>query len=224
MSYNLHMFSQELEGMAVPMTELVMHPGNPRVGAVETIKRSLERFGQMRPILVDQREGTIIAGKHTFLAARELGWTEIACVHTEIPEDEAIAYMLMDNHCSDEATWDDVGLLSVLEDMRSKDMLDATGFSMDDIEDLQAALDAVPVTAPEPFEGDYTESAEETAERWKNRNEGANREIVLLLPHQDFEAFVTAVATLKQRYEEDSSARAIFRAVTERAAQTDEAE
>jgi ParB-like chromosome segregation protein Spo0J len=206
--------SQELEGMAIDLHELVPHPGNPRRGRVETIKRSLTRFGQMRPILVGHSDGVIIAGNHTYLAAQELGWEKIACVYTDLPDDEATAYMLMDNRSSDEATWDDDGLLIVLKDMERKDLLDATGFNIDDIEDLVAALDAVRETEVEQFSGDYTESSEETAQRWENRNEGANREIVLLLPRDQYEPFMQAVAILKQHYDLESAAQTIFRAVT----------
>lgn len=211
------MISQELEGMAVPLQELVTHPGNPRRGSVDVIKQSLERFGQVRPIVVQHEDGVILAGNHTFLAAHELGWDKIAVVFVDLPEDEATAYMLMDNRSGDMATWDDVGLLEVLADLNGKDMLEATGFDLDDIEDLQAALDDVAMTEPQPFTGDYTETAEQTEARWADRNEGANREIVMLLPHEDYTEFMEAVARLQGHYEETSQTRTIFRAVLENA-------
>jgi ParB-like chromosome segregation protein Spo0J len=211
----MFMISQELEGMAVPLQELVTHPGNPRRGSIETIKQSLERFGQVRPIVVHEGDGVILAGNHTFLAAAELGWDKIAVVMVDLPEDEATAYMLMDNRSGDLATWDDVGLAEVLADMQAKDMLDATGFTLDDLEDLQAALDQIQTTEVVEFEGDYTETPEETAARWTERNEGANREIVMLLPHDDYAVFMQAVHDMQSMYEETSQTRMIFRAVTE---------
>lgn len=212
------MISQELEGMAVPLQELVTHPGNPRRGSIETIKNSLSRFGQVRPIVVQHEDGVILAGNHTFLAAHELGWDKIAVVYVELPEDEATAYMLMDNRSGDMATWDDVGLLEVLTDLNAKDMIEATGFTLDDIEDLQSALDQIAFTEPQPFQGDYTEQPEDTAARWSERNEGANKEIVLLLPHEQYEQFFEAIGHLQEYYEETSKAQTIFKAVTERAA------
>lgn len=205
--------------MAVPLQELVTHPGNPRRGSIDIIKQSLQRFGQVRPIVVQHEEGMILAGNHTFMAAGELGWDKIAVVYVDLPEDEATAYMLMDNRSGDLATWDDVGLAEVLADLQSKDMLEATGFSIDDLEDLQAALDQVAMTEPQEFEGDYTETPEETASRWTERNEGANKEIVMLLPHADYEIFMQAVARLMERYEETSQTRSIYKAVVEHAAQ-----
>lgn len=203
--------------MAIPLQELITHPGNPRRGSIDTIKQSLKRFGQVRPIVVQHEDGVILAGNHTFLAASELGWERIAVVYVDLPEDEATAYMLMDNRSGDLATWDDVGLYEVLAQLHSKDMLEATGFTLDDMEDLQSALDAVPMTEPEPFEGDFTESAEETAARWTERNEGANKEIVMLLPREDYLSFMEAVGHLMEFYEETSQTRTIYQAVTERA-------
>src|SRR5262245_25323901 len=98
--------------------------------------------------------------------------------------------------------------------MERKDLLDATGFDIDDIEDLVAALDAVTETEAESFQGDYTETADETQQRWENRNEGANREIVLLLPHEQYDEFMSEVQFLKECFKEESAAQPIFRAVT----------
>jgi ParB-like chromosome segregation protein Spo0J len=212
------MISQELEGMAVPLQELVTHPANPRRGSVETIMESLKRFGQVRPIVVSHDDGMILAGNHTFLAAAELGWDKIACVMVDLPEDEATAYMLMDNRSGDLATWDDVGLAEVLADMAAKDMIDATGFDLDDLEDLQAALDQVATTEVEEFQGDYTETAEDTASRWADRNEGANREIVMLLPHEEYDKFMECVAMLMTHHEQTSQTRTIYLTVCEAAA------
>lgn len=214
----MNMISADLEGMAVPLQELVTHPGNPRRGSVDVIKSSLERFGQVRPIVVAHEDGVILAGNHTFLAASELGWEKIAAVFVDLPEAEATAYMLMDNRSGDLATWDDVGLAEVLADLHSKDMLDATGFTMDDLEDLQAALDQVAMTDPEPFQGGYAESPEETAARWEGHNEGKSKEIVMLLPFEDYNIFMDAVSHLQEFYEETSQTRTIFTAIIERAA------
>ena len=43
---------------------------------VTTIKLSLERFGQQKPIVVTA-DGVIVAGNATYLAADELGWQTI---------------------------------------------------------------------------------------------------------------------------------------------------
>lgn len=196
------------------MDDLSPHPDNKRKGDVDLIKTSLLHFGQVRPIVCTD-DGVIVAGNHTYRAANELGWNEIAAVRVTMSEQDAEAYLLMDNRSADRATWDDEGLVEVLERMQDQDMLQFTGFSMDDLEDLQNAIESVTVTEEEAFTGGYAEPEEETAARWEGREEGRNREVVFLLPHTDFESFMEAVAKLKHQYEEDSAARCIYKAVTE---------
>jgi hypothetical protein len=206
------LIASDLQDLREKIEDLSTHPDNARRGNVDLIKASLLHFGQIRPIVTTD-DGVIVAGNHTFRAAQELGWEEIAAVRVTMNEQEAEAYLLVDNKTSDAATWDDQGLLTVLERMQDNNMLEHTGFTADDLEDLQNALDSVAITEQEPFQGTYAEPAEETAARWEGRDEGRNREVVFLLPHADFETFMENVAKLKGIYEEESSARCIFRAV-----------
>jgi ParB-like chromosome segregation protein Spo0J len=208
------LIASDLQDLREKIEDLSTHPDNARRGNIELIKASLLHFGQIRPIVTTD-DGVIVAGNHTYRAAEELGWEDIAAVRVTMSEEEAEAYLLMDNKTSDAATWDDQGLLAVLERMQDSNMLQHTGFTADDLEDLQNALDAVAVTEPEPFQGGYAEPEAETAARWEGRDEGRNREVVFLLPHADFETFMEAVQKLKRGYDEESSARCIFRAVTE---------
>lgn len=73
---------------------------------IESIKHSLTKFGQRKPIIV--HKGTVIAGNGTLQAAMELDWTQITI--SEVPEDwsddTAKAYALADNRSSELAEWD----------------------------------------------------------------------------------------------------------------------
>ena len=58
------------------ISALTLDPCNARRhGAqnIEAVKSSLRRFGQQKPIVVDE-DGVIVAGNGTVAAARELGW------------------------------------------------------------------------------------------------------------------------------------------------------
>lgn len=73
---------------------------------LNAIKRSLELFGQRKPIVVARaNDGSlvVIAGNGTLEAARSLGWTEIDV--TEVPEDwdaeRARAYAIADNRTAE---------------------------------------------------------------------------------------------------------------------------
>jgi ParB-like chromosome segregation protein Spo0J len=71
-----------LQANAVPIDSLKNFEGNPNIGNVEAIARSLETLGQHRLLVVDQ-EGNVIVGNHTLMAAKQLGWDEIAVLVTD---------------------------------------------------------------------------------------------------------------------------------------------
>jgi hypothetical protein len=136
-----------------PIDELVVLPGNPRQGDVGAISQSLERFGQLKPIVVND-DGIILAGNHTYLAAKALGWNEVAAVvATDLIDGEQAAFALADNRLSDLASYDDPALLEMLTHVvDSVGDLDGTGYDLDDIAELQNDLDApfqLPPTAPD---------------------------------------------------------------------------
>ena len=73
---------------------------NPRRGDVDAIAASYEEFGQVKPIVIKANgDGTftIVAGNHQVLAAKQLGWTEIAAVVLDGDDARAVAFALADN-------------------------------------------------------------------------------------------------------------------------------
>ena len=91
---------------SVPVGVLRPHPRNPRRGDIRLIAGSLSRNGQYRPILVQRATNVILAGYHTWQAAQLLGWTHIAVLPVDVPDDEALRLLLMDNRSSDVADYD----------------------------------------------------------------------------------------------------------------------
>lgn len=101
---------------------------------IEAIRKSLEEFGQQKPIVVSE-EGQIIAGNGTFQAAKKLGWKEIAVVRTKLKAEEAIAFAIADNRTAELAKWD----LEALTEMYEKLSVDArkvTGFTDEEVAKL----------------------------------------------------------------------------------------
>lgn len=110
-----------LRDMAVDIDLLDELPGNPRVGAIDAIAASLEQFGQVKPIVVHPNgDGrfTILAGNHTTMAARSLGWDYLACVvGDEMDDTEAAAFALVDNRVSELGHTDEVLLNDFIVDV-----------------------------------------------------------------------------------------------------------
>ena len=110
---------------------------------LSTIKASLTKFGQQKPIVIDEK-GIIIAGNGLFQAAKELGWTEVDVTRSVLKGSDATAYSIADNRSSELAEWDG-GLAEVLAALQKEDYdLDAVGFNQEEIFEL--SLKQNPIT------------------------------------------------------------------------------
>lgn len=130
------------------------HPDNPRIGDIEAIKKSLKKNKQFQPILVQQDTGFIVAGNHTYKAAVELGWTEIDVVYIDVDDIKAKAIMLAANKTADLGSYDERLLTQLISDITFEEeaLLEGTGFSSDEIDDLLTAS-MVDIPLEEPGEG-----------------------------------------------------------------------
>jgi hypothetical protein len=139
-----------------------------------------------------------IAGNHTLKAARELGWTHIAAIGVDMPDDEALAYMVADNRLPDLATYDDSALAANLQKLMLAGKLAGTGYSPDQVDDLLSAMDQLPEVEPEGFEGDHAVTDEELAHTFRNRSlAGPLRQFVVLYPQEigeEVEGMLTRLA------------------------------
>jgi len=131
----------------VPTDRLLPHPDNPRRGDVAAIKDSLERNGQYRPLVVSRRTFEVLAGNHTLLAARELGWSQIAVTFVDVDAEQARRILLVDNRTNDLAGYDTQDLVDLLEGLPD---LEGTGYDHDALGDLLDELAPDPVEEDEP--------------------------------------------------------------------------
>jgi len=135
------MIRSEIKDLAIEIGNLKPHPQNVRQGDIGAIADSLKSHGQYRPIVVQKKTNQILAGNHTFLAAKQLGWTEIAATFIDCDNETGLRILLADNKANDLASYDDVALLGLLQELAvSKDGLDGTLFTGDDIDDLAKLL------------------------------------------------------------------------------------
>lgn len=123
-----------LRPLEVSTADLQLYSRNPRRGNVELIVESLTRNGQYRPVVVNRSTMQVLAGNHTLLAARELGWETIAATFVDVDDEAAARIALVDNRASDVAGYDDAVLAGLLESLG--DDLEGTGFSQEDLDEL----------------------------------------------------------------------------------------
>lgn len=121
------------------IAELKFYPGNARRGDIDLIADSLSKLGQYKPIVVN-KDGTILAGNHTVMAAQRLGWETIDVHRVDVDDETAKRIVLVDNKANDQSTYDVEELVNLLTELPN---LDATGFTRDEVDELLESLDAL---------------------------------------------------------------------------------
>jgi ParB-like chromosome segregation protein Spo0J len=119
----------------VQIDSIHAHPMNPRLGDVASIAESLEVNGQYSPVVV--WGDTIIAGTHTWKAAKSLGWKEIAVTKFEGTEDDALRVLITDNRTSDISSYANDLLLDLLRTLPS---LEGTGYDTTFLDELDGVF------------------------------------------------------------------------------------
>lgn len=129
----------EIADLAVPTAWLKPYSRNPRRGDVDAIAASLLAHGQYRPIIA-RAGGEVLAGNHTLLAARQLGWSRIAAVVLDVDDDQALRIVLADNRTSDLGTYDNELLIELLAELDvGLTGLAGTGWAAEDLAALEAS-------------------------------------------------------------------------------------
>jgi hypothetical protein len=107
--------------VTLPIGEIRPYPRNPRripPEAVDAVAESIRRYGYQQPIVVD-RDHVVIVG-HTRLAAlAQLGWTEVPVYVSDLPEERAREYRLVDNRTGELTAWDYNALVLELREFES---------------------------------------------------------------------------------------------------------
>lgn len=135
-----------LKKLLMPIGLLAPHPSNPRRHDLPRIKESLEALGQQKPIVVvpagrlNPEFPTIVAGHGTTFAARDLGWTHVAAIESDLADDDIDRFVLADNRASDQAGYHDDRLAELLAGLADRNGLDGTGYVRDDLDTLLADL------------------------------------------------------------------------------------
>lgn len=135
-----HAVSAELETLLVSVESLAPYAQNARRHDDSALVASLTELGQYRPIVVNRRDASILAGNGTYAAALALGWDQVAATFVDVDEQTARKIVLADNRTNDLASYDDAALLALLQEL--EDDFAGTGFDQSDVDSLLAHLGA----------------------------------------------------------------------------------
>lgn len=161
----------------VKLSEIFPYYDNPRdnTNAVEPTKESIKRFGYVKPILVD-KAGVIIAGRTRYVAAYQLGMEFVPVVYSDMDDEKAKKYRILDNKLAEKSSFDEDQLLEELRNMEVP--TDMQAFFFEDINQmLNFSLDSINQQAEEygGFQDDYSQ-VDENFEAPSNEEAGESEE------------------------------------------------
>lgn len=163
---------------SVKLSEIFPYYDNPRdnTNAVEPTKESIKRFGFVKPILVD-KAGVIIAGHTRYVAAYQLGMEFVPVVYSDMDDEMAKKYRILDNKLAEKSSFDEDQLLEELRNMEVP--TDMQAFFFEDINQmLNFSLDSINQQAEEygGFQDDYSQVDEENFEAPSNEEDSGSEE------------------------------------------------
>ena len=109
-----------------------LKPGDPEY---EKLKRSLEQFGYVEPVIWNKTTGHVVGGHQRLKVLIDMGITEVECVVVELPEDKEKALNIALNKISGD--WDKDKLAVLIADLQGTAFdVSLTGFDAAEIDDL----------------------------------------------------------------------------------------
>ncbi|REJ76524.1 MAG: transcriptional regulator [Planctomycetota bacterium] len=160
----------------IPISQLQPAPYNPRIAlrpgdrAYEKLKRSLEEFDLVQPLVWNRRTGHVVGGHQRLGILRQRGDEEVDCIVVDLPLEREKALNVVLNNQSAAGDWDAMKLVELTEELCALPDFDATltGFDEDELRDLVF----------EPAETESVASDQEDA------IDGSNVRAVLEVPHE----------------------------------------
>ena len=109
-----------------------LKPGDPEY---EKLKRSLEQFGYVEPVIWNKATGRVVGGHQRLKVLIDIGITEVECVVVDLPEDKEKALNIALNKISGD--WDKDKLAVLIADLQGTAFdVSLTGFDTAEIDDL----------------------------------------------------------------------------------------
>ncbi len=109
-----------------------LKPGDPEY---EKLKRSIEQFGYVEPVIWNEKTGRVVGGHQRLKVLMDMGITEVDVVVVDMDTEKEKALNIALNKISGE--WDTEKLALVIADLQGADFdVSLTGFDPEELEDL----------------------------------------------------------------------------------------
>lgn len=152
-----------MEIRTLKATELKAAAYNPRKNLqpedaeYKKLRRSMEEFGYVEPIIWNERTGNVVGGHQRLKVLLEQGKEEIECVVTDLEEkDEKILNVLLNKV---KGRWDIGKLADLLQELDEAGAMEETGFEDWELQSLLMQYDHIKDLMEEDF-SDYASDKE----------------------------------------------------------------
>lgn len=219
---------------AVPRAER-----NPKAHELMRLRTSFSKFGCTVAGILDERTGRLVAGHGRLEALQAMFADGIAPPDGVLDDDgrwlvpivrgwssandeEAEAYLVVDNRLNELGGWDERLLPESLERIAdyNLDLLELSGYSTFDLDDMIAELGDVEVMEPQPTAARYAESDEEiaarraTIENYADRKSGGTfTEMILVFTAEEHAEAVGQIRAIRARDGEQTAAQVVLAAL-----------
>ncbi len=207
-------------------------PDNSKAHDIYLLRLSYKHNGFVNPVIKDENTGRLVAGHGRIDALKQMrDEGESAPVGIQVgpnqewmvpvvrgvsfaDEDHARAYVVADNQITIKGGWDAAKFKEQLSAIEATGLLDAAGSTIDDLEDLLAALGEVPEVEEVDFQGGYAETPAEASQRAAIVHQ-PHREVVMLFLEGEHTLFAAQVKALKEAWALDTLKAVVNRAFNE---------
>ncbi len=134
--------NEEAAAIWVDIETLTPWEDNPRKNkhAVDSVAKSIERFGFAAPIVARKQDGQIIAGHTRLQAAKRLKLEKVPVRFLNISVEEAARLAVADNKLVELADWDDALLMQFIQESPDEDWTDF-GFTDKEIQKILGEIE-----------------------------------------------------------------------------------
>jgi hypothetical protein len=164
---------------------LLDHPQNPRRGDDKAVERSIDTNGWYGAIVAQASTNLILAGHTRRRVLSQAGEQKGPVLWVDCDDETALRILLADNRTAELATWDEAGLLDILQPLDPEALL-TMGFVTDDLDVLRRAVDA---SGARPSDADNEWAAAGMPEYGSEDKTGAYQTTVSFRTLTDAEAF-----------------------------------
>jgi len=133
-----------------------LKPGDPEY---EKLRRSIEEFGYVEPVIWNRRTGNIVGGHQRFKVLQQLGYTEVQCVVVDLDEKREKALNVALNKIG--GAFEMELLSELMYDLQEDDFdVTLTGFDLFEVDEMLQKRSKKPgMTEEDDFDGDAEAAA-----------------------------------------------------------------